>query len=218
MAMQLPNMAAFKAIPANQKILLLVVVLAMIGGGFYFLFEDADGQMVSDTLGQQSAKLKADIAKLDKEIKTNEEKVKNLDELKRLTGELGLQLAKNQERLPPESEAATVLKQLTDLGTRIGLTLKLWRPSPRQEDSSKLFVKLPADVEMIGGYHTLALFFDRISKLPRIINVSKIKMATGAVEKDRISVQATFQLTAFASPSVSVAPASSPAAAKPPEK
>lgn len=210
MAMQLPNMAAFKAIPANQKIAILFLLLAGIGAGFYFLVEDPQSQQVQT--------LTAAVAKLDTEISVNKEKVKNLEELKRLTGELGLLLAKNQEHLPPESEAATVLKQLSDLGTRIGLTLKLWRPGPRQEDSSKLFVKLPADVEMIGGYHTLALFFDRISKMPRIINVSKIKMGKGAagpVEKDRVSVQATFQLTAFASPS---APVSPPVVAKPPGK
>jgi type IV pilus assembly protein PilO len=210
MAMQLPNLSAFKAIPANQKIAILFLLLAGLGAGFYFLVEDPQSQQVQT--------LTAAVAKLDTEISANKEKVKNLEELKRLTGELGLLLAKNQEHLPPESEAATVLKQLSDLGTRIGLTLKLWRPGPRQEDSSKLFVKLPADVEMIGGYHTLALFFDRISKMPRIINVSKIKMGKGAagpVEKDRVSVQATFQLTAFASPS---APASPPVVAKPPGK
>jgi type IV pilus assembly protein PilO len=210
MAIQLPNTAAFKAIPTNQKIAILALLLVGIGAGFYFLVEDPQSQQVQT--------LTAAVAKLDKEITANKEKVKNLEELKKLTGELGLLLAKNQEHLPPESEAATVLKQLSDLGTRIGLTLKIWRPGPRQEDSSKLFVKLPADVEMIGGYHTLALFFDRISKLPRIINVGKIKMAKGAagpVEKDRVSVQATFQLTAFASPS---APAAPPVAAKPPGK
>ena len=210
MAMQMPNMSAFKAIPANQKLTLLVLLLAGIGAGFYYLVEDPQSREIQT--------LTAAVSKLDTEISANKEKVKNLETLKRLTGELGLQLAKVQEHLPPESEAATVLKQLSDLGTRIGLTLKLWRPGPRQEDSSKLFVKLPADVEMIGGYHTLALFFDRISKMPRIINVSKIKMAKGAagpVEKDRVSVQATFQLTAFASPS---APVSPPVVAKPPGK
>jgi type IV pilus assembly protein PilO len=210
MAIQLPNTAAFKAIPANQKIAILFILLVGIGAGFYFLVEDPQSQQVQT--------LTAAVLKLDKEISVNKEKVKNLDELKKLTGELGVLLAKNQEHLPPESEAATILKQLSDLGTRIGLTLKFWRPGPRQEDPSKLFVKLPADIEMIGGYHTLALFFDRISKLPRIINVGKIKMGKGAagpVEKDRVSVQATFQLTAFASPS---APAAPPVVAKPPGK
>ena len=210
MAMQLPQLAEFKAVPTNQKIAMLFLLLAGIGAGFYYLVEEPQSLQVQT--------LTAAVAKLDKDISANKEKVKNLEELKKLTGELGLLLAKNQEHLPPESEAATVLKQLTDLGTRIGLTLKLWRPGPRQEDSSKLFVKLPADVEMIGGYHTLALFFDRISKLPRIINVCKIKMVAGAVEKDRVSVQATFQLTAFASPSAPATPVTSPAAAKPPGK
>jgi len=59
---------------------------------------------------------------------------------------------------------------------------------------------MPVDVEMNGGYHTLALFFDRISKLPRIINVSKIKMGGGKTERGRVSIQTTFELTAFASP------------------
>lgn len=210
MAMQMPNMSAFKAIPTNQKVTLLVLLLVVIGVGFYYLVEDPQANEIQT--------LTAAVSKLDTEISANKEKVKNLEALKKLTGELGVQLAKIQEHLPPESEAATVLKQLSDLGTRIGLTLKLWRPGPRQEDSSKLFVKLPADVEMIGGYHTLALFFDRISKMPRIINVSKIKMGKGAagpVEKDRVSVQATFQLTAFASPSAQASP---PVVAKPPRK
>ena len=215
MAIKLPDMSAFKAVPMSQKIILLGILLAVIGGGYYFIFEDTQGQMFSNTLGQQIVNLKTEIEKLDKEITTNKEKVKNLEGLKKLSAELEVQLARNQEHLPPESEAATLLKQLSDLGTRIGLSLKSWKPSSRQEDASKLFVKLPADVEMAGGYHTLALFFDRISKLPVIINVSKIRMGAGKVEKDRVSIQATFQITAFASPVASIAP---PAAAKPPGK
>jgi len=222
MAIQLPDMAAtLKATPMNQKVALLVMLLAVIVGGYYFYFEDPDGMMFSGTDGQKIKILQGEIAKLDTEINANKEKAKNLDALKKLNAELEVQLAKNKEYLPPESEAATLLKQLSDLGIRIGLDLKLWRPGARQEDSSKLFVKLPADVEMIGGYHTLALFFDRISKLPRIINVSKIKMSAGKMEKDRVSVQSTFQITAFASPSApTVAPAAPPAAAgaKPPVK
>jgi type IV pilus assembly protein PilO len=209
MAMQLPGLAAFKAVPMNQKIALLVLLLGGIGAGFYYLVEEPQQQTIQA--------LRTEVEKLDKEININKEKVKNLEALKQLNAELQIQLAKNQEHLPPESEAAMLLKQLSDLGTRIGLSLKSWKPGGRQEDSSKLFVKLPAAVEMTGGYHTLALFFDRISKLPRIINVSKIKMGAGKVERDRVSIQATFQITAFASPA---APATPPAAAaaKPPAK
>jgi len=202
MAIAMPDRAAFKAVPMQQKLAMLVLALVGIGVGFYFYFEEP--------LQEKITGLKSDIAKLETEINTNKVKIAKLEELKQLNAELQRQLSKNQEYLPPEEEAVTLLKQLSDVGTRIGLDLKLWRPGARAEDSSKLFVRLPVDVEMSGGYHTLALFFDRISKLPRIINVNKIKMGGGKEERGRLSVQTSFQITAFASP---LAPA--PGGAKP---
>src|SRR5712691_1182584 len=205
MAMTMPDLAAFKAVPLQHKVAMLVLALVGIGVGFYFYVEEPVQAKITS--------LKSDIAKLDTEINTNKIKIAKLEDLKQLNAELQRQLSKNQEYLPPEEEAVTLLKQLSDLGTRIGLDLKLWRPGARAEDSSKLFVRLPVDVEMSGGYHTLALFFDRISKLPRIINVNKIKMGGGKEERGRVSVQTSFQLTAFASSTASTAPA--PGGAKP---
>jgi len=192
MAMKAPDLTAFKAIPMQQKLAMLVLVLVGIGVGFYYQATITN--------------LKTEIAKLDTEITTNKARIAKLEELKQLNADLQRQLTKNLEYLPPEEEAVTLLKQLSNLGTRIGLDLKLWKPGVRTEDSSKLFVRLPVDVEMSGGYHTLALFFDRIGKLPRIINVNKIKMGGGKEERGRVSVQTSFQLTAFASPAASTAP------------
>ena len=205
MAIAMPDLAAFKAVPMQQKLAMLVLALVGIGVGFYFYFEDP--------LQATIMNLQTEIAKLDTEITTKKARIAKLEELKQLNAELQRQLTKNLEFLPPEEEAVTLLKQLSDLGTRIGLDLKLWRPGARAEDSSKLFVRLPVDVEMSGGYHTLALFFDRISKLPRIINVNKIKMGGGKEERGRLSVQTSFQITAFASPAAPPAPA--PGGAKP---
>jgi len=211
MALKIPDLSAFKAVPMQQKVLLLIILLCGIGYGYWYFFDDP--------LQTNIDMLKVEIGKLDTEINANKEKVKNLEELKRANVELEKQLAKNQERLPPEDEAAQLLKQLNDLGTRIGLNLRLWRPSAREEDPSKLFVKLPTNVEMSGGYHTLALFFDRISKFPRIINVSNMRMGSATAQRDRISIQATFQITAFASPSAPATPPTTAApAVKPPGK
>src|SRR5438105_15137297 len=205
MAITMPDLAAFKAVPLQHKVAMLVLALVGIGVGFYFYVEEP--------LQAKINSLKIDIAKLDTEINTNKIKIAKLEELKQLNAELQRQLSKNQEYLPPEEEAVTLLKQLSDLGTRIGLDLKLWRPGARAEDSSKLFVRLPVDVEMSGGYHTLALFFDRISKLPRIINVNKIKMGGGKAERGRVLIQTTFVLTAFASPKAPVVAPAKPAGA-----
>jgi type IV pilus assembly protein PilO len=192
MALTLPTMTAFKSVPFGQKLALLAMVLIGIAVIFYYYIENPQ----QETL----ALLSAEITRLDQDIQTNRAKTRSLEDLKRVNAQLEAQLAKNQEQLPPEDEAATLLKQISDLGIRIGLNFKLWKPGPRAEDPSKLFVRMPVDVEMNGGYHTLALFFDRISKLPRIINVSKIKMGGGKMERGHVSIQTTFELTAFASP------------------
>lgn len=191
MALSLPTMGAFKTVPIGQKLALISMVLIGIAALFYYYIESPQQEVLTQ--------LTAEIGQLDKEIQINKAKTRSLEDLKRVNAELEQQLAKNQEQLPPEDEAATLLKQISDLGIRIGLNFKLWKPGPRSEDSSKLFVRMPVDVEMSGGYHTLALFFDRISKLPRIINVSKIKMGGGKTERGRVSIQTTFELTAFAS-------------------
>src|SRR2546426_2291584 len=205
MAMTMPDLAAFKAVPLQQKVAMLVLALVGIVVGFYFYVEEP--------LQAKITSLKSDIAKLDTEINTNKIKIAKLEDLKQLNAELQRQLSKNQEYLPPEEEAVTLLKQLSDLGTRIGLDLKLWRPGARAEDSSKLFVRLPVDVEMSGGYHTFALFFYRISKLPPIINVNKNKIGGGKEKRGRLSVQTAFQIPAFASPAASTPPP--PGGAKP---
>jgi len=190
----------------GQKLALLSMVLVGIGVIFYYYIESPQQETLTQLTGE--------IGRLDQDIQTNRAKARSLEDLKRVNAELEQQLAKNQEQLPPEDEAATLLKQISDLGIRIGLNFKLWKPGARAEDSSKLFVRMPVDVEMSGGYHILALFFDRISKLPRIINVSKIKMGGGKSERGRVLIQTTFVLTAFASPKAPAVAPAKPAGAK----
>jgi type IV pilus assembly protein PilO len=92
------------------------------------------------------------------------------------------------------------------------LDVKLWKPGTKSEDPSKLFVRLPVNVEMSGGYHTAALFFDRINSLPRIVTVSNLKMGTPKTEKGRVVTQTVFDLIAYAAPQEVKVAAAAPAA------
>jgi type IV pilus assembly protein PilO len=140
------------------------------------------------------------VAQLDTEIQTLTIKVKHLDELVAASKQLEIELAKKRERLPPEEEAVMLLKQVSDLGTRLGLDIKLWKPGAQTEDASKLFVRMPVNVEVTGGYHTAALFFDRISKFPRIITVSDVKIGSPRLDQGRVVTQTVFDLVAYAAP------------------
>ena len=72
--------------------------------------------------------LEAENSKLESEIQTLTIKVKHLDELVAANKQLEIELAKKKERLPPEEEAIMLLKQVSDLGVRLGLDIKLWKP------------------------------------------------------------------------------------------
>jgi type IV pilus assembly protein PilO len=208
--MKLPsiNLEMLRTIPLMQKVAFVVLVLAGIIVAFYYY--------VVEPKSTEIAALQVEIGKLDTEIQTLSIKVKHLDELIAANKQLEIELAKKKERLPPEEEAVMLLKQVSDLAIRLGLDIKLWKPSGKSEDPSKLFVRLPVNVEVSGGYHTAALLFDRINGLPRIVTVSNLKMGSPKTEKGRVVTQTIFDLIAYAAPQeVKVAAATPVVAAAP---
>jgi len=186
------NLDALRNVPATQKAALLFLLVGGIIAGFYFYIAEPKSEII--------AVLEAENSKLESEIQTLTIKVKHLDELVAANKQLEIELAKKKERLPPEEEAIMLLKQVSDLGVRLGLDIKLWKPGAPTEDASKLFVKMPVNVEVAGVYHTAALFFDRINRLPRIITVSGLKIGSPRVDQGRIVSQTTFDLVAYAAP------------------
>ena len=198
--MELPkvNLETLRTVPVAQKIALLGIIIGGLGVAFYYYVVEPKNEII--------AQVQAEIGKLDAEIQTLVIKVKHLDELIAANKQLEIDLAKKKERLPPEEEAVMLLKQLSDLGVRLGLDIKLWKPGNPSEDASKLFIRMPVNVEVAGGYHTAGLFFDRINKLPRIINVTDLRMGSPRIEQGRVVIQSVFDLTAFAAPQDKKAP------------
>ncbi len=192
MALPSVNFDALRNVPASQKLALLGLLVGVLLAGFYFYIAEPKSATIE--------MLQADNTRLDGEIQALTIKAKHLDELLAANKQLEIELAKKKERLPPEEEAVMLLKQVSDLGVRLGLDINLWRPGAQSEDPSKLFVKMPVTVEASGAYHTTALFFDRINRLPRIVAVSGLRMGTPKMDQGRIVSQAQFDLVAYAAP------------------
>ncbi len=192
--MELPkiNLEQLRTVSLAQKLALLMIVVVGIGVAFYYY--------IATPKNVEIARLQEEVAKLDTEVQATTIKVQHLDELVAASEQLEKELAKKKERLPPQEEAVMLLKQLSDLGIRLGLDIKLWKPGNQADDPSRLFVRMPVSVEVAGGYHTAAMFFDRINKLPRIINVSDLRMGSSRIEQDRVVIQTLFELTAFVAP------------------
>lgn|SRR5574340_90752 len=192
MSLNAISLESLRSIPTGQKVALLGLIVAAILVGFYFYVVDPKTAELEMVQGQ--------VAKLDTEIQNLTIKVKHLDELMAAAKQLEIELAAKKERLPPEEEAVMLLKQVSDLGLRLGLDVRLWKPGAQAEDPSKLFIRMPVNVEVAGGYHTAAIFFDRISKLSRIVTVQDVRIGTPHVDQGRVVTQTVFDLVAYAAP------------------
>jgi type IV pilus assembly protein PilO len=120
--------------------------------------------------------LEADIAQQQAKIRENNEKIKKLDQLRAEVKSLQERLKVLTEQLPPESEVSGLLRQIQGLVNKAGLSLKLWRPDQRRAHASGMYEEIPISLKLTGGYHNVAMFFDSVSKLTRIVNMLNVKM------------------------------------------
>lgn len=184
------DLSSLDNIPRTQKILLIVLLFLIIVGGFiYFIGMPKKAQIDI---------LKNNVDDLNRQITVNEVKLRRLDQLKVENQILQARLKELQAQLPAEQEVSNLLKQISDLSVESGLEVKLWKPGPRKDDASGLYIIIPVDVEVAGGYHELGTFFDRVSKLPRIVNISNVNMEGAKVAGGKAAIQNKFIATTFA--------------------
>ncbi|MGH9748670.1 MAG: type 4a pilus biogenesis protein PilO [Candidatus Polarisedimenticolia bacterium] len=95
--------------------------------------------------------------------------------------------------LPTEPETGELLKWVKNLADQSNLELKQFVPG--QLRPVEFYKEFPITMDINGDYHDLGVFFDRISKYSRIINVSSVSIrgAAGA----RGSINSTFTATTF---------------------
>ena len=76
--------------------------------------------------------------------------------------------------LPEQKDVADILRRMQGLAAQSNLTIQRFTPQPAVQQA--LYAEVPFKLQAEGTYHNLGYFFDRISKFPRIINVSDISI------------------------------------------
>ncbi|MEK6576482.1 MAG: type 4a pilus biogenesis protein PilO [Nitrospirota bacterium] len=176
--------------PLQRWVIIGLLFIIILGGFFYFVYMPK---------AERKKAIDGELSRLVNEININMTKARTLEDLKKQNAELQRQLSEKKEQLPSEAEAETLLRQISDVGAGANLDIKLWKPGERRQSPDGLYIELPVSIELAGGYHSMAIFFDRIGKFPRIVNISNLKIASAKAEKDKITLQASFTATAFAS-------------------
>ena len=132
------------------------------------------------------------LVSLHAEIERGHAAERRLPEFRRELASLEAQMSRLRAVLPDERDVADLLRRVQGMATQSSLTILGF--TPQNVAKKSLYVEWPIGLKLEGSYHDLGLFLERVSKFPRIINVSNLKVK--AIDKSCNSCAATSTITA----------------------
>jgi type IV pilus assembly protein PilO len=171
----------------NGQIGASVAAAALVGGLFwYFYYSPA-----VEERDRKAAQLEA----LQKEIRALEVTANKLQEFQREVQLLEAKLETLKRILPPAKETPDLMRKVQALAAQSNLRIKTFTPQP--VINKDFYQEWPIKVEVEGTYHNLALFFDRVSRLSRLVNVGDLKIASLATQTGSNTISAACLATTF---------------------
>jgi type IV pilus assembly protein PilO len=119
-----------------------------------------------------------------------------LEQFKKEAKALEVQLEELKRVLPRDKETDEVLRAVESSARSSGLRIQ--SILPRSIVDHEVYTEWPIQMQVLGTYHDIGGFLDRIRKLPRIVNIGGLKIAARGSEGDFLAnVGATYTATTF---------------------
>ncbi len=158
----------FGKLPRVQRLAVLGLVLVLFVGLFWTLAYSPTAESL-EQLEVRNGELMAEKEKVKR-------RAENRDKFEAELQELTNQLREALRELPNEREIPELLKKISSVGKKVGLEVRRFQPLP--ERKQEYYADVPVSLQVVGSYHEVAMFFDRLSKLGRIVYVQDIDMQT----------------------------------------
>jgi type IV pilus assembly protein PilO len=153
-------------LPPRQRILAIVgAVAAVVLLYAYFLYWPREAQIEEKTKQVENLRRDRDRkAALVGNIEAARKEVQKLD------GDLRAAVA----QLPDTKEIPELLSAVSSLGIESGLEIVQFKQ--REEEYADFYARVPVDIVVRGTFHQVVSFFDKVGRMPRIVNVSEVSI------------------------------------------
>lgn len=178
-----------KYIPMERKVklLLVVVIFALPAVAYYFLFLQPNLEEI-DRLNNQKVRLA-------KQLQNVKNKAKDLPRLEAELVQVRNTFNEKAALLPKEKEIPQLLRDISSLGRNAGLDFLKFKPMPSVPRD--FYAEIPVSINVRGPYHNVGFFFDKISKLERIVSVTNIKMGAPKMEAGEMLLNSDCRLVTY---------------------
>lgn len=199
---------AYTRLPRNQQFIAAAVIAAVIAGAFYFLwYTDKETELAG--LEKTLKDLNGQIAELNV-VKAN------LPALEKEVDQLSLRLDQLRRILPPAKETPDLMKRLQALASQSNLKIRTFVPA--QAAQKDFYLEWPIEIQVDGTYPNLGTFFDRVGRLPRIVNIGNLRTSAAPRATSTQSLTAQFSAVTYVYSEPPAKPASKGGKAAPKKK
>jgi len=126
-------------------------------------------------LNEEIAGRKTELEGLNQEIAKGRAAERKLSQFREEVKRLELELSKLLQILPSKRNTEELIKRIETLTRQGDFVLKKFTPGEFVQ--KEFYAEWPIDIQVEGTYHNLALFFDRMSRFSRIVNVEDLKIS-----------------------------------------
>lgn len=152
-----------------QRILISsVLFIVVVGAFFYFSYWPKFEAITS---------LKTELANIEKKLQTAKRNAADLKKYQAQMQEAEAQFNMAMKKLPEKEEIPSLLTAISDSGQSVGLDFLLFEP--KAEKKKEFYAEIPVAMSVLGDYHNLASFFDKVARLNRIVNIENIIISRG---------------------------------------
>jgi type IV pilus assembly protein PilO len=142
--------------------LVFVLILAVFGYFFYWPKFEKIGNLAKE------------LTKLEGKLATAKRNAADLKKFQARMKEAEAQFNMAMKKLPEKEEIPSLLTSISDAGQAVGLEFLLFQP--KNEKKKEFYAEIPVSMSLRGDYHNLAIFFDQVARLNRIVNIENISM------------------------------------------
>ena len=165
----------------------VVALLAAFAAGYYYMFYiELHEQVVS--LRSQSEELQRKLTKV--RVVSN-----NLAEFEQEVADLERELNVALKQLPNRKQFEDLLQDITTVGKKVGVQIKSIERVDEIEHG--FYAEVPFKLELEGSFHGVAMFFERVAKLPRIVNIGALDVSVADENEDGTTLRVQGQATTF---------------------
>lgn len=153
-----------------------LILIAGIIYGAYSFSEFSNGAV--QEMEREIAALNNEITSRKSELNRVKQFAENIPAVQQSFREQSLQLESVLDSIPRSFEFNVLLKKFNLLAQNAGIELVSFKPLPG-EKSEKYFTTANIELRLRGGFVSILVFLDQISKLKRVVAFDEIRMNAG---------------------------------------